>query len=108
MIAVDRNGTHRHLCSFAHATGQLIVVLRVQTNGCSNNSGWIRRAVPIETAVARLPRFTGSIGAVTVFGLDHGFAAHVDTIGQRRCSRARRRLAVASVPLDSGAIGDFN
>ena len=48
------------------------------------------------------------MGAVTVFGLDHGFAAHVDAIGQRRCSRAPRRLAVASVPLDSGAIGDFN
>ena len=43
-----------------------------------------------------------------MFGLDHGFAARVDAIGRRRCSRARHRLAVASVPLDSGAIGDFN
>ena len=55
-----------------------------------------------------LPRFTGSMGAVTVFRLDHGFAARVDAIGRRRCSRARRRLAVANVPLDRGAIGDFN
>ena len=65
-------------------------------------------AVPLKTADARLPRFTGSIRNVTVFGLDHGFAARVDAIGRRRCSRARRRLAIAYVPLDRGAIGNFN
>ena len=48
------------------------------------------------------------MGAVTAFRLDHAFAAHVNAIGRRRCSRARRRLAVANVPLDRGAIGDFN
>ena len=62
----------------------------------------------INTAVARLPRFTGSIRAVTVFRLDHGFAARADVIGWRRCLRAHCRLVVVNVPLDRGAIGNFN
>jgi len=63
-------------------------------------------AVPLKTADARLHQFTSSIGAATVSGPDHGFAARVDAIGLRRCSRARLRLAVADDSLDSGAIGD--